>query len=221
MATAINSPARAGDIDINSGEPQVFALKQPQNGREVGEYGSIMYSAVDGRKLFVRKDEASDFHHAMVDMQIQPAEFIRCTRVRHGGRGGGFSIRVERVPAEPTGRDRDYTPELRQSIEMARETRAANTREAAPQKATSQYQKSDGTQSAASNATQQQSNGTSAAGGLGKLLAGALCASIDAYKVTAEYAESKGVAFDFNAEDVRTSASVLLIEYFKREGGRA
>ena len=60
-----------------------------------------MYTAIDDRKFFVVKDEASDFHHTMIALAIQPAEFIRVTRIKHGGRGGGFSLRVERVEDAP------------------------------------------------------------------------------------------------------------------------
>src|SRR5438309_5961644 len=101
MASAYQGPRRVEDHKINLSEtPQVFALKKPSDGRPVGEYGSVMYTATDDRKLFVVKDDASDFHHAMIDMQIQPGEPIRVSRVQHG-RGGGFAIRVERAAPEP------------------------------------------------------------------------------------------------------------------------
>jgi hypothetical protein len=55
------------------------------------------------------------------------------------------------------------------------------------------------------------------------MIAATLIASIDAYLVAAEYAKSKGIAvtlqLDFNAEDVRASATSSMIECFKREGG--
>lgn len=56
-----------------------------------------------------------------------------------------------------------------------------------------------------------------------KVLASALIASIDAYLLAADYARAKGIQvsmdFDINAEDMRASATTLMIECFKREGG--
>lgn len=52
-------------------------------------------------------------------------------------------------------------------------------------------------------------------------LAGALIASIDAYLIAVEYAKAKGIEcsipfLEFTAEDVRMSATSLMIECFKR-----
>jgi hypothetical protein len=56
-----------------------------------------------------------------------------------------------------------------------------------------------------------------------KALVSALVASIDGYLLAAEYAKAKGITvsmhLDFDAEDIRQSATSLMIECFKRENG--
>jgi hypothetical protein len=64
----------------------------------------------------------------------------------------------------------------------------------------------------------------SAKGSMGKLLAGALIASIDAYLLAADYAKAKNIPvslkLDFSGEDIRSSASVMQIEYYRSGGTR-
>ncbi len=64
---------------------------------------------------------------------------------------------------------------------------------------------------------------TPAVGKFSGVLAAALIASIDGYLLAAEYAKSKGLAvswsIEFNAEDVRQSATSMMIESFRRESG--
>ena len=64
---------------------------------------------------------------------------------------------------------------------------------------------------------QEQPESIAAPGTFANLLAGSLCASVDAYQIAAAYAESKGVPFAFDIEDIRASSTVLLIEYFRRQ----
>jgi hypothetical protein len=212
MASPSYAPRRVDDhkIVLEPGVPQVFALKQPANGRPVGQYGSIMYTSVDERKLFVVKDEASDFHHAMIDMRIQPAEFIKCTRIQHG-KGSGFTIRVERVPdaSDPPAWVKADPPTrmealLEKSVEMARTTRAPV---AAPTEAAARTQ--NGSDPAVP--TSHQSNGTDSTRitpAASKLCA-CLMAAVDAAVECETYAKRKGLELRFSSEDIRTMANTL------------
>lgn len=56
------------------------------------------------------------------------------------------------------------------------------------------------------------------------LLAGALMASVDAYVIAADYARSKGIGVEMNlditGEDIRSSATAMLIQYWREDGTR-
>lgn len=170
--------------------PQTFALKQPANGKEVGQFGSVMYSASDGRVLFVVAEDASDFHHQLVDLGIQPGEAIRVSRVRHG-RGGGFAIRVARVsdaeegPPEPkggTGAHANSPHPYSSNITSPNDSRIPAAPEIAPASAR---------------------------------LCAALKAAIDATVEASIYAKRVGMKLEFNEEDVRCLAITCYIQSAK------
>lgn len=207
-----NQPPRRVDdhkIVLEPNIPQVFALKQPMKGKEVGQYGSVMYTAIDERKLFIVAEDVSDFHHTMQDMQIQPAEFIKVTRVKHGGRGGGYSIRVERVPDDGDAREpvteTQLERDLTRSIEAQRERIAhpGAGRNPAPQSAAPRTTTSTNT-----------SNGPTITPASAKLCA-CLMAAVDAAIEATAYASRKGMELRFSSEDIRTMANTLAMN-----GGR-
>lgn len=225
-----NQPPRRVDdhkIVLEPNIPQVFALKQPMKGKEVGQYGSVMYTAIDERKLFIVAEDVSDFHHTMQDMQIQPAEFIKVTRVKHGGRGGGYSIRVERVPDDGDAREpvteTQLERDLTRSIEAQRERIAhpGAGRNPAPQSAAPRTTTSTNTNN---RPTPETAPPATAKGTMTGLLAGALMASVDAYVIAADYARSKGIGVEMNlditGEDIRSSATAMLIQYWREDGTR-
>lgn len=207
-----NQPPRRVDdhkIVLEPNIPQVFALKQPMKGKEVGQYGSVMYTAIDERKLFIVAEDVSDFHHTMQDMQIQPAEFIKVTRVKHGGRGGGYSIRVERVPDDGDAREpvteTQLERDLTRSIEAQRERIAhpGAGRNPAPQSAAPRTTTSINT-----------TNGPTITPASAKLCA-CLMAAVDAAIEATAYASRKGMELRFSSEDIRTMANTLAMN-----GGR-
>ena len=235
MAATAISPRGDDQIKLTGG-PVVFALRF-MTGKDVQSKfpgGRVMFTAVDERKLFLNDEEANEFEHALLDLGIQPAEFIRVTRVTHG-RGGGFSIRVERVEDDPDpapaptrrhGPARAEAPsrieaQLEASIPLARQHGAAafheKKRAAAPEEETTarkdRYNTSTSGQPESTPAAP-----ASAKGSMSALLAGALCASIDAYAIATEYAITRGCPVAFTSEDLRSSANTFLIQHW-RDGG--
>src|SRR5579863_5371717 len=100
MGTAAMHVARAGDtIKLEYGAPQIFALKHV-TGKSLGDsrfppyQPRVLYTLVDERKMFLDAEESSEFEHALMDLGVRPADFIRVTKIKHP-RGGGHSIRVE------------------------------------------------------------------------------------------------------------------------------
>jgi hypothetical protein len=238
MATAARAPHYIDNEIKLSPTPQLLSLRfttgKPVQSKFPG--GRNMFTTVDERKIFLNDEETSEFEHLLLDKGIQPVDFIRVSRVSHG-RGGGFSIRVERVPdaeendaREPArnphadaikARISDLTAQLEESLRIAREQgptafHAPKPREAAPLQETAS--RSSRTESI------QQLNDTPApalkGGGMTGLLAGALIASINAYNLASEYARQKGTPIEFTGEDIRCSATAMLIQYWKDGGTR-
>lgn len=240
MATA-SRPYLTGshEIKLEYGVAQVFAPKFVA-GKNCGDakfppyLPRVLFTAMDDRKLWMDAEDGSDLERGMRDLGIRPGDFIRVTKVRNP-RGGGHSIRVERVDEpetrepEPRSREsresRDAAPpsrmeaELEKSLELARRhgpgafiTRPAPDAAMPAAPRTERYQDNQPI-----NVTPAPPVATMTA-----LVAGALIASIDAYLIAAEYAKSKNIPvelrLEFNAEDVRQSATSCLIEYW-RDGG--
>jgi hypothetical protein len=231
MATATAINRAGGEIKLEPNVPQVFALKFV-TGKNCGEarfppYGPrVLFTAVDDRKLWMGAEEASELEHGMLELGIQPADFVRVTRVSHG-RGGGYSIRVENAePAAPRQPVRDAEDPrtialLEKSLEIEREKRrAAETREAAPLRTASQSpQKKDGADSVST--TTQQTNGTPAVvitPASAKMCA-AMCAAVDAILEVQAYATRRGLGLTFSEESVRAIGLSIYIGA-QREGGR-
>jgi hypothetical protein len=103
MATA-TMPAtmpRIGDEIKLDDAPQVFALRYMEGKQVPSRFpgGRAMFTAFDNRKLFLNDDETSQLEHALAEQGIRPGEHIEVSRISHG-RGGGFSIRIQRVMSE-------------------------------------------------------------------------------------------------------------------------
>jgi len=241
MATPQMSPRGDDQIKLTGG-PVVFALRFTTGKNVMSKFpgGRVMFTAVDERKLFLCDEEANEFEHALLDLRIEPAEFIRVTRVTHG-RGGGFSIRVERIEDDPDppaaesplrhGPARAAAPTkeaptkeealLEKSIPLAR-AHGATAFHAPKQRPVASEEETTGRKNYDSNQDQPDHTPAppaSTRGTMSALLAGALCAAIDAYAIADEYARTKGYpTVEFTAEDVRCSANTFLIQYW-RDGG--
>ena len=182
-----------------------------------------MFTAIDSRKLFVDGEDASDIERGMRELAIRPGEdFVRLTKVRHA-RGGGHSIRVERV--EDAG-DTDNAPAwvrergnpdthpdtrhavrkpsreealLEKSVDMARE-RGAGAFQRTPSRVSPEPPPAP-----AQTAT---NNGDHTAGAAifttdaAPMLA-AMCAAVDAIVETQAYAQRRGLGVTFSEESVR------------------
>jgi hypothetical protein len=209
MATAMMRAPRMDEIKLETNVAQTFALKYT-TGKAVGQWGNIMFTAVDDRRLFLNAEDASEFEHALLDLRYKPADFIRVTRVKHGkARGGGFAIRVELEKDEPQS-DRDYTSDLAQSISNAEASRRLQAQRA---RALQPVVPVVGAQ-----ATAQSTDGERVP--MSKDLGRALIASIDAAAIAAQYAESKGISIAFTSEDIRCFAVSILTEFWRNGGGR-
>jgi hypothetical protein len=188
MATAIRAP-RQDEIKLETNRPQTFALKFA-TGKEVGQWGNVMFTAVDERRLFLNTEDANEFEHALVDLNYQPAEFIRVTRTKHGSaRGGGFSIRVERVEDTAGAAPSCEVPApsreealLAKSVEMARQNGAQAFHAAQP---------------AAADPDLPVITPASAA------MTAAMRAAVDAIIETQAYAQRRGLGVTFSEESVR------------------
>jgi hypothetical protein len=221
MATAINTPMRGGGskVELEVGVPQVLTLRF--DAPKETAY-SLMYGCEEGTLYITLKgDEASTFEHQMADLGLRKGDSFRVTKIKHGGRGGGFAYRIERTgPGTET--ESELEQNLRKSIEVQRARTVQNPAGAqeAPRTPVQHHsqEKENGT-----NTVSPQPNGptveTGARHTFGKLLAGALCASISAYSEAAEFARAKGLPLVFDSRDISASASTLLIEHFRREGG--
>ena len=232
MATTQTRPYLANaDIKLEYGVAQTFALKYV-TGKNCGEakfppFGPrVMFTSIDERKLWLGAEDASDFEHALLELGIQPADFIRVTKIKHP-RGGGHSIRVERVDDAGDTRDnardnapawvRDAAPsrieaQLEKSIEMARERGAA-----AFQRAPARISPEPPPAPAHGN------NGYSAdhtpKPTAAHQLMGAFCAAIDAAAEAQAYAARKGLQITFTSEDIRAVAISAFIALEKAATG--
>jgi hypothetical protein len=180
---------RVDDIRLDA-NPQNFALKYIEGKPVASRYpgGRVMFTAIDSRKLFLNDEEASEFEHALRDLRVQPADFISVSRITHG-RGGGYSIRVQRVedtagaaPSREVPAPSREEALLAKSVEMARQHGAQAFH--APQPAAP----APAAPTAAHNLT------------------GSFIAAIDAVAAAQQYADSKGLKVTFTSEDVRACA---------------
>jgi hypothetical protein len=97
MATATATMSRISE-DIKLDEtPQIIALRYMEGKAVPSRFpgGRAMFTTFDERKLFLNDDETSQLEHALAEQGIRPGEHIEVSRISHG-RGGGFSIRVQR-----------------------------------------------------------------------------------------------------------------------------
>jgi hypothetical protein len=239
MATVISGPrAYSMDIKLEYGVAQTFALKYT-TGKNCGEarfppFGPrVMYTSIDDRKLWLGADDASDVDHALLDLGIQPGEFVRMTKIKHP-RGGGSSIRVERAdeqPRQPRETRYDNAPEWvdappAQAWEQPRPTREEALLEQsvalARQHGARAFQRppsrvSPETPPAAAPA----STDTSDHSGFAHQLKPSFLAAVDAIREAQRYADAQGLKVTFTSEDVRATAISAFIQAEKAAmGGR-
>jgi hypothetical protein len=214
MATAMHV-ARAGDeIKLEYGQPEVFALKFTTGKNVQGRFGPrVLFTAVDERKLWLDAEDGSDLERGMRDLDIQPAEFVRVTKIRHP-RGGGHSIRVERVEDDP--RDRQPPSRLEQDLERSL---ARFTPEAAPARTEAAPRYQEKTESGTHIQASQQTNGSPVLTAASAKMCSAMCAAVDAILETQAYATRRGLGLTFSEESVRAIGLSIYIGA-QREGGR-
>jgi hypothetical protein len=211
VATSWARPQLAGsnEIKLEYGVAQVFALKFI-NGKNLGDskfppfLPRVLFTAIDDRKLFLDTEDAGEFEHALLDLRVQPADFISVTKIKHP-RGGGHSIRVElvedepdtRAPEPPAARSRrDPAPappsrieaQLERSVELARTHGASAFRNPPP--------------APPPPPPAEPASAALFAGDAASMLA-AMCAAVDAIVETQAYAQRRGLGVTFSEESVR------------------
>ena len=220
MATATMPRATAGtSIKLEYGVAQVFALRFNQGKNVQGIYGPrVMFTTIDERKLWLDPEDGSDLERSLNEMGVRAGvDFVRVTKIKHP-RGGGHSIRVERMD--------DDAPPVRRPVRPETESRGPSREEALLEKSL-ELARDRGNGAFISQPAAQAPESTppgSAKGSMTKLLAASLMASIDAYVLVTEYARSKGIPVEltlrFTAEDVRQSSTSMLIQHWKDTGAR-
>ena len=223
MATTQTRPYITGSdsIKLEYGVPQIACFKWLEGKSVPSQFGErAMFTAIDSRKLFVDGEDASDIERGMRELAIRPGEdFVRLTKVRHA-RGGGHSIRVERVaepddnapawvrdavPAPPPSREEAL---LEKSLEMARERGAA-----AFQRTPSRISPDP----APAPAVPSTNNGDHSV--RAHQLKGSFLAAIDAIAEAQKYADAQGLKVTFTSDDVRAAAISVFIQAEKAAMG--
>jgi hypothetical protein len=245
MATTQTRPYIANaDIKLEYGAPQVFALKFAEGKSVESRYpgGRVMFTALDERKLFLDDEDANDLERAMRDLGLGVADFMKVTKIRHA-RGGGHSIRVERV-ADPADGERDNAPAwvrdggasgrdpdmrhpavrmpaqtreealLEKSVEMARE-RGAGAFQRTPSRVSPEPPPAP---AAATNNSDHTAGAAIFTTDAAPMLA-AMCAAVDAIVETQAYAQRRGLGVTFSEESVRAIGLSIYIGN-QRSGGR-
>jgi hypothetical protein len=218
MATATARPAHAGELKLEPGVPQVFALKFLEPKPFEGSFGTRgMYTVADEgfgeRKIWMDWEPASNLATELRRLKIQKGEPIQVTRVKHE-RGGGTGYLVARAGQAQAQVQATYA--------------AANTREiahvapddAAPEWVTTpteallersvQMVRTQGPQVFRTPATREVRAITpdapvthDAIAPGAAALAAALAAAIDATLEATVYGARKGLELKFNEEDIR------------------
>jgi hypothetical protein len=225
MATTQTRPYVAGSdqIKLEYGVPQIACFKWLEGKSVPSQFGErAMFTAIDSRKLFVDGEDASDIERGMRELAIRPGEdFVRLTKIRHA-RGGGHSIRVERVEDTGDTREpawvRDAAPAPRQptreeallekSLELARERGAA-----AFQRTPSRISPDP----APAPAVPSTNNGDHSV--RAHQLKGSFLAAIDAIAEAQKYADAQGLKVTFTSDDVRAAAISVFIQAEKAAMG--
>jgi hypothetical protein len=235
MATTQTRPHVAGNdqIKLEYGVPQIACFKWLEGKSVPSQFGErAMFTAIDSRKLFVDGEDASDIERGIRELGIRPGEdFVRLTKIRHS-RGGGHSIRVERVE-DPDGapawvRDVATAPASRQpsreearaavptreeallekSVELARE-RGAAAFHRAPARISPEPPPAP-----ASEATNNGDHSVRA-----HQLKGSFLAAVDAMVAAQAYCDAQGLKVTFTSEDVRAVAISCFIQAEKAAMG--
>jgi hypothetical protein len=196
---------RVGEIKLEYGEPQTLALRFIQGKEVQGKYGlRIMFTTSDDRKWFMDADDGIAFERRLAELNVQAGDPIRVTKIRLQ-HGGGY-IKIE--PLSDAHEDPRLVGQLEKSIEMARETRSAQTRVAAPAR----------TETAPVQQPQQPTNDTQPITPLSAKFLAAYMVAVDVLLETRTYAQRKGLALNIECGDVRALAATLVID--QQKGGR-
>jgi hypothetical protein len=195
-------PQFGGEIklDIN---PQVFALRWIEGKSVQSRFpgGRVMFSASDGRKLFLNDEEASELEHGLRELDIRANELFRAQRISHT-RGGGFSIRVERTAppvAAPAASAYSLQGHALAPAPIEPNNRPNNSRDQA-------------------NTPAPPAPPTSAPAESPNPMAQAFVEAIDAIRYAQQYAQRAGAGLTFSEESVRAAAISIYIQTSK--GGR-
>jgi hypothetical protein len=202
----------SADIKLEYGVPQTFALKFKEGKSVESRFpgGRVMFTAIDDRKLFLDDEDANDLERAMYGLSIGVADFMRVTKIRHP-RGGGHSIRVERVEERE---DPGTLAVPRAQPDADPGTRRAARIAAAPSRIEAQLEKSlhmareSGPAAFIAPAPEHQAAVTAASVNF----VAAYMTAIDVLIEAKAYAQRKGLAIEVRCEDVRCLAATLVIQ---------
>jgi hypothetical protein len=230
MATTQTRPYLAGNdsIKLEYGVPQIACFKWLEGKSVPSQFGErAMFTAIDSRKLFVDGEDASDIERGMRDLGIRPGEdFVRLTKIRHS-RGGGHSIRVERVDE---GRDPDNAPAWVRDVATAPASRppAPPSREEALleqsvalalqhgarafQRPPARISPEPPPATAPTNADRDHSASDARPDDTARRLMSCFAASIEAITEAQAFADRKGLKVTFTSEDVRATAISAFIQ---------
>jgi hypothetical protein len=199
MGTMTQTPARAGEVKLEYGRAETVAFKFLTGKNFEGTFGMrVLFTLSDDRRLWVDAEDGSDIDHRLQELGVRAGEPVKLTKIRHP-RGGGHSIRIERVednaaPASVTSEPASpLEAKLTRSLEVARtEGPQAFQRNAhvVPAEASAPAQTDD----------------------TARRLMGCFCAAIDAIAEAQAYADKKGVKVAFTSEDLRAVAITAFIQ---------
>jgi hypothetical protein len=221
MATAINTPrAHAGELKLEAGIPQVFALKFLEPKGFEGSFGMRgMYTVADEgygeRKIWMDWEAASNLAIELRRLKIQKGEPIQVMKVKHE-RGGGTGYLVSRPTQTAPAQD---VPEWVTRTEAPTPTEAmlaqsvAMVRQHGPQvfRATPETREVRAIMPDAGISHEALAPGAEG-------IAAALKAAIDASLEATVYAARKGLELAFSEESIRALAATVYIQNAK--GGR-
>lgn len=188
-------------IKFTPGVSEIIALKFESGKNCTGQFGpQVQFTTVDDRIFWLDETPANDVEKSLAEQGIRTGQEFRITKVKTSH--GGHRFAVEAIAARRDAGGHNVP-------ERGRETRYAEPVGAAP------------AARPASAGVSTPAPPTAAQKTCTQTLAGALIASIDAYLIAVEYAKAKGIEcsipfLEFTADDIRQSATSLMIECFKR-----
>ncbi len=193
--TRAEAPAASNEVKLAYGVPEIVAFKFLTAKAFAGSFGDrALFTLADERRMWLDAEDGSDIERALRELGVTPGDAVKLTKIRHA-RGGGHSIRVERVNDQPP---TALEAQLAASVDLARRHGAAafSVRPAQPEPAVV----------AAPDAQ--------AFAPLAVKLCSTMCALIDSMTEAKTYAQRRGI--DLTNEDLRCLAATAFIQETRR-----